>query len=46
LERIGFEILHFDLALEGDAEDPDARCSKVSIKKDIRLELKSLDVES
>jgi len=26
LKRIGLEILHFDLALEGDAEHPDARC--------------------
>jgi len=30
--RIGLEILHLDLALEGDAEHPDARCGTVTIE--------------
>jgi len=31
LKRIWLEILHLDLALEGDAEHPDARCGWVTI---------------
>jgi len=32
LERIGLEILYLELALEGDAEHPDARCGRVAIE--------------
>jgi len=31
-DRIGLEILYFDLALEGDAEHPDARYGRVTIE--------------
>jgi len=30
LERIGLQTLHFDLALEGDAEPLEARCGRVT----------------
>ena len=32
LERMGLEILYLDLALEGNAEHPDARCGRVTIE--------------
>jgi len=32
LERIGPEIVYFDLVLEGNAEHPDARCGRVTIE--------------
>jgi len=32
LERIGLEILYLNLALDGDAEHPDARCGRVTME--------------
>jgi len=32
LERIELEILYLDLALEGDAEHPDATCGRVTVE--------------